>query len=263
MYVHVKYEDEVEAILPVSKIRNFHPTSLNDFNPSQIVYAYWRNASGDVEDYYPAKIAMLKESVQELAKTLTAMHKAVPEIFKDEEGDPKPPSQQGLSQEHKAANIRTARNRGLKRILETHKENKSCDGSSELAALRKENEVLQKQLAETRSLLERERELCHQINMALLKKLAMTECVRCAPADAAPRASEFRNLRAAFQVVDNDGQADVPDNHDRGDYTIRAEAANADGHAGHHVNFDSRVCSRLLAEQLSGDSQLMLLIRNC
>ncbi|XP_064468353.1 uncharacterized protein LOC135379038 [Ornithodoros turicata] len=156
---------------------------------------------------------MLKESIQEMAKTLSAMHKAVPEIFDHEETEARYTTRPH-SQKQRAANIRTAKNAGLKRILNTHKNNNGVlpeSQNSQLVAMREKNKNLKIQLAKVQEELEKERELCRGLQEVLLKKFDIVplapSCPRCAQQGTPPGSSTFLNLRAALQIMGDDQEA--------------------------------------------------------
>ncbi|XP_064462548.1 uncharacterized protein LOC135373245 isoform X2 [Ornithodoros turicata] len=107
--------DGVEAVLPVSKIKNFQPKDRSDIGTAA-KDAFWTD--GVVQGYYRAQILFLGETKKQLLAALSRQRKPIPTIFDKNLFDdlPSQPSQAPSINERRA-NARTAQNKGLREIL--------------------------------------------------------------------------------------------------------------------------------------------------
>ncbi|XP_064475542.1 uncharacterized protein LOC135389425 [Ornithodoros turicata] len=124
------------------------------------------------------------------------------------------------TQKEKAANVRTAKNRSLKQILERHSRGSDRSSDEEVDALRKENRDLREQLRKTQDLLEKERALCHELHATLLKKFDIVPstytCARCARPEPTATTSAFRDLSTALRLVAADEEGHNADSNETG-----------------------------------------------
>ncbi|KAL1472137.1 hypothetical protein MTO96_039516 [Rhipicephalus appendiculatus] len=82
MFACVQYtEDKERAVLPVSLMKDFSPRNAQDFRKDTIVLAYWVDEDGHGENFYPANVTALADSLEGLVGKLKASRSTFPRVI--------------------------------------------------------------------------------------------------------------------------------------------------------------------------------------
>ncbi|XP_077542050.1 uncharacterized protein LOC144154830 [Haemaphysalis longicornis] len=126
MYACVQYQqDQQRAVLPVTLIKDFNPKSVQDFRRQTVVQAYWISETGDCENFYPANVTALSDSLQGITKQLKSSRSAVPRIIMAKLSKTAA-APQSLSERESRMKKRKASRKELGSIIKAFK---GCDGA--------------------------------------------------------------------------------------------------------------------------------------
>ncbi|XP_075534695.1 uncharacterized protein LOC142569073 [Dermacentor variabilis] len=82
MFACVQYtEDKERAALPVALIRDFEPQSTTDFKKDDVVMAYWADEDGRGENFYPANVTALADTLEDLLCKLKNSRHSFPRVI--------------------------------------------------------------------------------------------------------------------------------------------------------------------------------------
>ncbi|XP_043206995.1 BEN domain-containing protein 5-like [Amphibalanus amphitrite] len=85
MFAYICYlRDNVKRVVPIKDIKDFHPRTVRDFDPTVIVRAYWRGLKDDIPyeeaRRYNAQVLKLGETRESIATTIAAKRVHQPKI---------------------------------------------------------------------------------------------------------------------------------------------------------------------------------------
>ncbi|XP_064455628.1 uncharacterized protein LOC135372636 isoform X2 [Ornithodoros turicata] len=183
MYACVRYEDEVDAILPIHLIKNFNPRTTDDFDQGTTRKAFWQSKTGDGKGYYNTKVKLLGNSLGELIQDMSNKRMRIPDII-----DPPECAQTSGMTSKVAKNPKVlkekreeAQGKQLNQIMRKRNFANAAEGGSESIETvprkvflheKKKRLELEQENRSLREELSAERKLCRQIQQVLLQKHA-------------------------------------------------------------------------------------------
>ncbi|XP_075542640.1 uncharacterized protein LOC142576404 isoform X1 [Dermacentor variabilis] len=127
MFACVQYtEDKERAALPVALIRDFEPQSTTDFKKDDVVMAYWADEDGRGENFYPANVTALADTLEDLLCKLKNSRHSFPRVIlgKLHKGNL---ADEGLSKREERKRKREAARKELGNILKAFKQSENSE----------------------------------------------------------------------------------------------------------------------------------------
>ncbi|CAN7995029.1 unnamed protein product [Ixodes pacificus] len=59
MFAYVRYKDKHRALVPITLIKQFKPTDVDDFDPEKVKMVFWKKKDGTLAGHYKASVLML------------------------------------------------------------------------------------------------------------------------------------------------------------------------------------------------------------
>lgn len=59
MFAYVRYKDKHRALVPITLIKQFKPTDVDDFDPEKVKMVFWKKKDGTLAGHYKANVLML------------------------------------------------------------------------------------------------------------------------------------------------------------------------------------------------------------
>nr|XP_050040823.1 uncharacterized protein LOC126537783 isoform X1 [Dermacentor andersoni] len=127
MFACVQYtEDKERAALPVALIRDFEPQSTTAFKKDDVVMAYWTDEDGRGENFYPANVTALADTLNDLLCKLKNSRHSFPRVIlgKLHKGNL---ADEGLSKREERKRKREAARKELGNILKAFKQSENSE----------------------------------------------------------------------------------------------------------------------------------------
>ncbi|KAL1457365.1 hypothetical protein MTO96_043490 [Rhipicephalus appendiculatus] len=127
MYACVRYvQDDERAVLPVKLIKGFKAKCIGDLQKHREYSAYWVDEDGECENFYPATVTALADSLEQLLATFRTSRSPVPRLIlgKISRNNSVP---ERLTEKEKKKRKRQAEREELGTILKAFKNSKDID----------------------------------------------------------------------------------------------------------------------------------------
>ncbi|KAG0444702.1 hypothetical protein HPB47_013485 [Ixodes persulcatus] len=84
MFAYARYKDKHRALVPITLIKQFKPTDVDDFDPEKVKMVFWKTKDGTLAGHYKANVIMLGETEDLLLRAMIKQKLAIPSIIYDD-----------------------------------------------------------------------------------------------------------------------------------------------------------------------------------